>query len=515
MNEAATPRLSSSSVTRRGSAFLERPAVIIILLALVGLWPAVLNGGPLWMPDTPSYLRAADSAGAKLFGTATDWSVEYQKLYSGASEAPGNAAAAAMPSLGGAAEGIPVTLKGRSIYYGVVLYAADLAGSLWLVVLLQAVLAAVCIHLTLKALWHAGRSRDRAPPVLLVGLVIALVTPLGFFAGYLMPDIFAGFALLAMMNLLFLWPQQSRGARLFFLALLAFAVLSHNAILTLAVLLLAAVLLFRLLLRQPIGQSAILGVAGCIAVGLAGQAAFDTAVHRLTGAPPVRPPFIAMRLIADGPGLAYLDEHCDERPFLYCRVNRSAAAHSDTLLWSLDPQLSLFRGLSYSEQRRSAAEQNRFVLAVLAERPAAVIEALARDSVEQLFQFDLVAFNYSQGNLERYASAVPARLQEEIAQTRAFSRTLPVRPTEIATAALTFVSVVVLVLFLVRYRKDPTLGQLRGAILFILLAVALNAAISGALSGPKGRYQMRLIWIVPLIAAAALPGISRPAAPAH
>ena len=35
-----------------------------------------------------------------------------------------------------------------------------------------------------------------------------------------------------------------------------------------------------------------------------------------------------------------------------------------------------------------------------------------------------------------------------------------------------------------------------------LAGLALNAAICGALSGPKGRYEMRVIWILPLIAGA-------------
>lgn len=476
----------------------------MVVTALLSLWPALLNGGPIWMPDTPSYLRAADAGYAKLTGTSTDWSAKSQWLMreEGRSSAP----VAAAPSVAPAAPTgePPVTLKGRSVYYGALLYLADLAGSLWWVLVVQAILAAFSITITLSALGRALGHESRAPPALLVGAGLAVATPLGFFVSYLMPDLFGGLALLAMMNLLFLREQLSSRAKTFLFAVLAYALLSHNVNLTLALLLFLGVLAARLIFRRGPSAPAFAGVAACIAIGFAGQLAFDLTVKRVTGAAPVRPPFIAMRLIADGPGLDYLREHCDERSFIYCRLDLSRPPHSDTLLWSLDPQHTLFRGLGYADQRAAAAQQTPFVLAVFADRPFAVTKALTLDVVEQLFRFDLGGFNYGDGMRQRYISAVPERLLASMRDTRAYQERLILTPTEVMTALVTLLSLATILLFLFRSRGDPTAANVRSACLFILFAVLLNAALCGALSGPKGRYQMRLIWIMPLVGAGVL-----------
>ena len=458
------------------------------------------------MPDTPSYLRAADAGYAKLFNVTTDWTEKSQWLLrdEGAPAAP-DTTPPVLPSSSSTSSGEPaVTLKGRSVYYGALLYAADLAGSLWLAILVQAVVAAVVITLTLSALHRAfGRTTGALPP-LLIGVGLAVATPLGFFVSYLMPDVFGALGLLAMMSLLFLQQQLSRRTQAVFLAVLAYAVLSHSVNLTLTLLLLLSVLVARIVLRRGPTASALLGVTGCVAIGFAGQLAFDLTVKRFTGAAPVRPPFVAMRLIADGPGLDFLREHCSSRPFIYCRIDTSRPAHSDTLLWSPDPQRSLFRGLTYADQRVAAAQQTPFVLAVVQDRPFAVVGALGRDVLQQLFSFDLGGFNYGGGMRQRYASALPERLLEPMRETKAYQGTLALRPTEIATALVTILSLVAIMLFLYQSRTDPRLGNVRAACLFILSAVLLNAALCGALSGPKGRYQMRLIWVLPVLAAGVL-----------
>ena len=59
------------------------------------------------------------------------------------------------------------------------------------------------------------------------------------------------------------------------------------------------------------------------------------------------------------------------------------------------------------------------------------------DVAEQLFRFDLAGFNYGQGNRERFSSAVPERLLQDMRSSRAWNGTLALRPTEILTALAT------------------------------------------------------------------------------
>ena len=49
----------------------------------------------------------------------------------------------------------------------------------------------------------------------------------------------------------------------------------------------------------------------------------------------------------------------------------------------------------------------------------------------------------------------------------------------------------------------PSRGEgegIRATVVFLVLAVILNAAVCGILSGPFDRYQARLLWLVPAAA---------------
>jgi hypothetical protein len=301
---------------------------------------------------------------------------------------------------------------------------------------------------------------------------------------------------------------------------LAYSVLAHSTNLMLCVALLVVCAAWRAWRKDSVNPQALIGVAACVLVGFLGQLAFNQAVKATTGHPPVRPPFIAMRLIADGPGYAYLQKHCPDERIIYCRALSHPRLPSDTLLWSSDPKTSLFRGLTPDEQRASAAEQKKFAAAVIAERPLDVIAAAARNSAVQLLSLDLVNFNYSDENRERFEKTIPAQSLNAMKQTRAYNGRMPTALAAAGTALLSVASLAFLLPLVARNGKAER-QPLRGYCLCIVAAILINAAICGALSGPKGRYQMRLIWILPVVAAAAawsssrLPALGRRRASDH
>jgi hypothetical protein len=481
-------------IGRETSLHGRNASVIVLLVALAALWPAMVNGGPFYHPDTPSYLRGAASAAYKALGLKTAWSGEYLRVYD---------ASAAMPSAAAAAPAeIPVTLNGRSIYYGAFLYLSYLAGSMWFAVVVQALLAAASIYLTVILIGRAMGAQLRASHIAMIGAIAVLATPLGYVSAHLLPDIFAGIGLLALANLLFLWSWQSRPERIFWIAMLAYAQLVHSTNMLLATALLIGAIPYDLLRKTRVNLAPLAAVAGCIAAGALGQFLFVQAVKEGTGAPPVRPPFLAMRVIADGPGHAYLREHCPTEKSFYCNVVRQQHPQSDELLWSPDRQISLFRGRTPAEQRISAAEQGRFVRSVIAERPGEVIAAAARNSWDQLLKADLTMFNYSQGNRDRFDRTIPSQLLAPMKHTPAYNERMPTRAVEIGTALVSIGAVLFLILFLAR-RRDRPIEPMKAYCLCILAAVAINAVICGALSGPKGRYETRLLWVLPIVAGAA------------
>lgn len=493
--------MASSSVPDRPGRRWFLLLLVAGLIALAALWPAAVNGGPFFMADTPSYARGAASGFFKVFGIKTDWTNEYLRVYAGSPPVPTQVPQdnAEEPVVAGET---PVTLSGRSIFYGVVLYLSHLAGSLWIIVVLQSALAAGCIVLTAQAISKAAARRMPVSSLILIGLLVILATPVAFFAGYLMPDIFGGFALLATANILFLWRNLSRAERIFWLAVLAYSLLVHSVNLMMVGGLTVASIGFAWWRRIGVSGYQLGGLVACLAIALLGQSSFGLAVKSMTGAAPVRPPFVAMRLIDDGPGYRYLQEHCSTERYIYCRVLAQSEPKSDVLLWSKDERISLFRGLSPDEQRLSAAQQSEFVKAVLFDRPAEVIGGAIQNTVGQILQFDLNGFNYSRENRGRFRETVPTELFEPLSQTRAYRNIMPTRPTEILSVVTAILSILSLCFFLASARSDEGIDRLRAYCLCVLAGLALNAAICGALSGPKGRYEMRVIWVLPLIAGA-------------
>lgn len=474
----------------------------VAIIAALAMWPAFVNGGPFFMPDTPSYLRASASGFYKFLHVKSDWASEYLRVYEPQTAAPGLRADAT------ASPGIPVTLSGRSIYYGALLFFSDLAGNLLLVAAIQCTLAAAAVILTVNGVI---RSLDGTPrhEALLIGVAAVVTTPLAFFACYLMPDIFGGFALLATASLLFLARSLSRVATGTWILLLGYSLVVHTANIPVVLGSTAAAYVYGWARGTALPKLSLIAIGACLIAAIVAQILFGQVVRASTGASPVRPPFFAMRLISDGPGYDYLAHHCGGEHYIYCRTIRTGREPSDTLLWSPNPQVSLFHGLPPDLERQSAREQSRFAAHVLLAEPIGVIDNSAMNALNQLANFRLDGFNYSPAMIERFRDSIPERTMREISTTKAFQQRMPTHLSE-AMSALTAVASVLFIIVALGLAEQLRLPKvLRGFLITLLAGVAINAIVCGAISGPKGRYQMRLIWILPLAAAATGAGLAR------
>jgi len=466
-------------------------------------WPTLLNGGPFFMSDTISYIRGAASAFYRAAGLKSAWTSEYFRLFGDAVSRPGMTASAAAPNM-------PVILSGRSVYYGALLFLGDFAGSLWTVVAIQSTLGAITIVLSAKNI--AGiMGRQLSWEGLAVGALAAMATPLAYFTGYLMPDVFGGFALLAGANLLFAEAAQTRLVRVYWMGLLAYALVVHNANPPILVVMTLAGLTYARRHAIKLRASELIAIAACVCLAGLAQLTFSYAVRTLTGAPPLEPPFLAARLIADGPGYLYLERHCSSEGYIYCRTLRAGRLSSDTLLWDENPNRSLFKGLSPQEQRLSASQQRKFVIAVAEENPLWVFTTAAENGLRQFFDFRLAEFNYGDVGRQRFSQTIPPPLLGSLTTTRAFRDTMPVQPIEITSACSTLLSLLLLAFLLgggegkAIYNRDA----IRAYCVAVIAGLAANAFICGVISGPHGRYQMRVVWILPVIAASVLASRAR------
>src|SRR5450631_1302644 len=165
---AGIPKTIGSEVSVR---WRSTAAFVVLLIAFV--WPALYNGQPFFFPDTTTYIRGADAGIQVAFKHKSAWSVppDAQKSVSSIED--------------------KTVLAGRSPYYGALLYLGDLTHGFWLTVIVQACAVLGAIGLALRAarvpMWPHGR---------VIAACIAVATTAPFFSSLLMPDVFAGVAIL-------------------------------------------------------------------------------------------------------------------------------------------------------------------------------------------------------------------------------------------------------------------------------------------------------------------------------
>jgi hypothetical protein len=476
----------SKKFTRQQHTGLPR-LLLVVFAALVSLWPAFLNGHPFLFADTSAYVRAVDAAVVKVGGQSTIWTRdgEIERL-----SASSSAVATSVP----ASDQNRVPLLGRSIYYGALAYASALTGSFWPLAFLQGLalgVAALLLHKRLMGTLE-GASPTRLAALL---LVLAGCTTAPFFCSFVMPDLFAGLSIIATALLLTEEDARVPRDRWTCFAIAAAGALFHASHILLLLGLAALALAVHLITKAPVSRIGLALVAAAGIVGLTGEATFVRAVTHATGQSPVRPPFVTARLIDDGPGYQYLRETCPGNRFYACRFLDRLPLQSDLFLWSQSAANGVFNTLNTADKRRLASEQTRFVAQVFADRPLDVTLSSLGSAIEQLGRFQLNEFNYP-GVFD--PSGLPQAEQAKVRETRAMRGEIPTRSFGILASIVAALSLAALVPLVRQSHLDWRLAAL------VVSGILLNALICGALSTPHDRYGARVLWLLPMIAAAAL-----------
>ncbi len=397
-------------------------------------------------------------------------------------------------------------MASRSAVYGIFLYALETAGTLWLVAVAQALAVAWVV----AALWRAavpGRPRAGA---LLVIAGLALLTPLPFFTGFAMPDIFAGVAAVAAVLLLIYPDRFGRGEGWGLAVLLVFAMAvhtSHILMMTIMLVVGGGALLARRGERRTLLRR-LGGLFAAIVVAVALNSLYGIGIRLTSGEPLRNQPFLTARLLADGPGRDYLRHACaaGER-YALCRFAHKPLADSEDILWSDLPATGVFMLSDYTTRMKLEDQEGRFVLGTLAYAPLGQLAASLGNWGRQLAMvfvddpvrdpaFYLTDPYWRQTNLPPMIARV-ARCGPRHDQCRS-RLTVPVSKAwhgAVAVGALAAVAA--------GFARGGTARlprRLIAASAFLIGAVLVNAAVCGILSGPFARYQARIVWLVPLVA---------------
>jgi hypothetical protein len=424
-------------------------AIAVMLLALLA--PAIWNGFPLVYADTGGYLERA-------FTRTLD--------------------------------------IGRSALYGAVL-ASSISLEFWSIIIAQAALCVWIIVLTLRA--HGLR---RPGAAVLMVIALSVLTALPWYTAQLMPDIFFPLAVLALHLLAFRRAELRRWEDAALIALVAFAIASHMAILALLLALLAAfAILWPLAPRLRLPHPRLSVPAGALAAGLVLAPLSNLVITGQFKFTPGSSNFLFARLVQDGIVARYLADRCPDPTLRLCDYRDQMPTNADDWLWGYDSplhKLGWWQGFEPEAKRIIGESLIRFPLAHLTTAAkSTLVQLVALKSGDGMGSGDNW---HAEGIFERYAPDVllhfRASRQQNDALFPAWLNWLHVPIAFLAIAALP-----VIVAFGIAGRVAPPSATLAMTVLIALLA---NAAISGVFSNPNDRYQSRIAWLAPFAVAIAV-----------
>jgi len=424
-------------------------AAILAGAAMLG-WPALLNGYPILFSDTGAFL-------AQTAIPAMIWDKPY--VYG--------------PFLALFAAG--VTLWGP-----VLAVLLGLSHLLWL--------AQRAVRGVATARWHLG---------LCAGL--ALLTSAPWFAAFLMPDIFAPALVLALYLLAF--APLSRLETVWLTVLATLCTAAHLSHLPLA----AALAGMALLLGRRMAPALRAGMPLALALGfLVGS---NWVGHGRASVSPYGSVFALARLVADGPAARVIEAACPGAGWHMCRWAGRLPTDADAFLWEAEGPVWSARedGAQPGGPISLAPEASEIVGHALRAYPAEVAWSALRNAWAQLFMARV-------GDVlgrEDVGAAMPERVRSVfgVAEAGRLEAGLQWRDGLRRAAAglawpqpwITALAGAVALLAWWRAHRAGDQPRLR-LVLFVLVGLAVNAAATGALSGPHHRYQARIVWLLPLAA---------------
>jgi putative flippase GtrA len=401
----------------------------------------------------------------------------------------------------------------RSPYYGALLYVSQRIANIWLTSAIQAAVGAWLVFL----LWRTALPRAAAWTALVAEAAVAFGSTLPFFAGFTMPDVFSGYAAASTILLMVFWERLAASERIGLAVLLGLSMTFHTShmLTTIALLAIGAMLLRLFKAPRLAAMASGLTVFAAILGALLANATYREAVLLKTGDEMRRPPFLAMRVLADGPGRLYLRYACDHgATYALCQFRNLELVNSQDMLWSDDRKKGIFNVTGYDARLQMEKEENSFVLHAFLYDPAGQIAASVSNWLSELVMvslddplknphYYLTNDYWSTTNLPwliNHASDC-GRDHWECGQRLSIDGSLWLH------SGLTLLGLALVAWRLTRadmrrmiargefdWRDDRT--RLLMLVGLLLGAVLINAFVCGALSGPFARYQARITWLI-------------------
>jgi hypothetical protein len=402
----------------------------------------------------------------------------------------------------------------RSPLYSLLILPWHLNRTPWPVVVLQALLVAYVLWMVVRT-FLAPRAclarRTSLAPIahwlhlryVVLVVVLSAATSVSWYVSLLMPDILGASAYLCILLLVF---ARERFSRMELGALVAIAVLGMTAHLThllLGALLCIALVVLFACLRRGVMRGEGRGVALAVLALLLAFAAQIGVNARVSGQARIsvkRVPYLTARLVADGPARRYLESHCPAVGWAICSRVHDLPDNDDAFLWDPD---GVWGAADPAMQEAMRREEIPLALATLRTYPRELIASELHNFLAQLIDFGVDDFDTNQWMEGALDSAMPgahARYQRSLQARNVVPSGVFTTLHQIVVVG-SLLALAVLAPWLWRRRRQPQ------ALLLLWMGVLLtplleaNALSTGALSEVDSRYQARVIWLLPLLAA--------------
>jgi hypothetical protein len=438
---------------RTSAQYLNR--VVLFICEIVSLClPALVNQAPLVYPDTRSYFmggRAAIEKVASLF----------------AHHAGGSQAVEAAVEK---ARGV------RSAFYALFTYIPAVSVSLWLVIVLQAIIVAVVLRFLFRL---AVPAREPWQATAFI-VALALFTTVSWATCNVMPDIFTSIMAICIAITMVGWRELPRRGSFWLTCGIAGSMVMHVTNLPIALgLLVVGCLMIGAGLWQD--RHRIMMVIGAIVAGVAAMLVVGVVGFHQWSIAPQSPPFLLARSLQDGPGRLYLLEHCPQIGLDMCKHLDKLDLTSTKFIWDDD---GLYSAVSPEEEAQLRAEDKRIYLAAALEHPWMQVKAMAHNALLQLITFGIHEYY-----IPSWADYTANDMKLHMPDQAPWQTDISVVQYCIVFGSLGFIALA--------WRNLPRpLRQLA----IMMIATALVEALAGAISEPVPRYEARVIWLIPMTA---------------
>ena len=440
------------NITRR----LARGAAVL-LATLFMMWPALYNRYPMLYPDSLTYIGDGHVVARAVF------------------------------------------LHRLSDYYGMrsFIYSLGILPwhwniTLWPVVFFQSLITAWLIWLVVRSIFQ----RNSVVRYITLILILSVLTSVAWFVCLIMPDILAPALCLAIYLLIFARDTLSPIERIAVILIAWWGIASHASHLLLAVWMCLALAAFLFLQKRLIRRS-FRTVAPLVWIVIAAALSQLTLHAYLYGTPSLngdRPPFLMARIIADGPGKTYLQQHCANLDWAICDHVNNLPDNEDDFFWA---ENGIWQTADHEAQQRMLHEELPLSIATLRTYPRRQLAVSAFNFRQQLLTYDLGAFGASPYIAEDIGNVLP-RARTTYLKTRQAGDKLPTDLFSTLQQGTIITSLLIIIACITfTWRRSP---RLAGLTIVILCTVIPNAFITGVLSGLDDRYQSRVIWLIPFLA---------------